>query len=166
MIQKARTFAIDAHRKAGCTYGELPFEYHLRSVVHALGECEEHVTAAAWLHDTVEDTETSLHDIRSIFGGKVARLVDCVTDAEGGCRDVRKEGMYEKISSGPAMARRIKLADRIANMTASMENPRMNTIYYNEFPRFISVAGIDTCNDDLTLQCYRLYLVSQQAYHV
>ena len=119
IIQHARTFAIEAHEKAGCTYGKLPFEYHLSAVVHALGDVEEHGVAAAWLHDTVEDTPVSIHDIRNIFGGKVAQLVDCVTDVDGDSREIRKAGMYEKLASGPALARRIKLADRVANMTAS-----------------------------------------------
>lgn len=165
IVQLARNFAIEAHDMAGCTYGKLPFSYHLQAVVHALGDVDEKGVAAAWLHDTVEDTHVTLTDIRKLFGDRVTQLVDCVTDVEGDSREVRKEGMYQKLSNGPALARRIKLADRIANMTASMENERMNSIYYKEFPRFIGVAGIDVCNDSLTLQCYRLYLISQQTYH-
>lgn len=162
MIQNARKFAIEAHEKADCTYGDLPFGFHLQAVVDAMGVCPDEGIVAAWLHDVVEDTEVSLNDIRNNYGGNVARLVDCVTDADGANRAERKAGMYAKLSSGPALARRLKLADRIANMTASMENPKMRAMYRSEFPEFIEIAGIDSVNNDLIVRVFKLYMIAMK----
>jgi (p)ppGpp synthase/HD superfamily hydrolase len=158
MIQNARRFAIEAHKDT--RYGDLPYEFHLQAVVDVMGECTPEAIAAAWLHDVVEDTHVSLNDIRNNYGGKVARLVDCVTDAPGNNRREKKVGMYAKLSSGPPLARRLKMADRIANMTASMENPKMRAMYRAEFPEFIQIAGVDPTNDDLTVRCYRLFMLA------
>jgi (p)ppGpp synthase/HD superfamily hydrolase len=157
MIEKARAFAIDAHKDT--RYGKLTYDYHLAAVVKAMGECSEEAEAAAWLHDTVEDTHVTLHDIREKFGGKVARMVDCVTDEPGKNRKERKAGMYKKLAAGPFWARRVKLADRIANMEASIEGD-LAGMYIKEFPEFIRICGVDRENDDLTLRLFWLYLAS------
>ena len=161
MINKARQFAIEAHKDT--RYGELSYDYHLKAVVNAMGEAPEEAIAAAWLHDTVEDTSATLHDIREQFGGRVARLVDCVTDEPGANRKERKAGMYKKLAAGPAAARRIKLADRIANMEASIENPKLAAMYVKEFPEFIRVCGVDEENNDLILRAMWLYVTSMEA---
>ena len=139
MTEKARAFAIEAHKDT--RYGALSYEYHLQAVVQAMGEAPPEALAAAWLHDVVEDTSVTLHDVREAFGGRVARLVDCVTDEPGENRKARKAGMYKKLATGPVMARRIKLADRIANMKASNENPKLGVMYTKEFPEFIRIVG-------------------------
>jgi (p)ppGpp synthase/HD superfamily hydrolase len=160
MIDKARAFAIEAHKDT--RYGELSYEYHLREVVAVMGDAPEEALAAAWLHDVVEDTSVTLHDIREKFGGRVARLVDCVTDEPGANRKERKAGMYKKLAAGPVQARRIKLADRIANMKASIEG-RQASMYAKEFPEFIRIAGADEKNNDLILRAMWIYVTSMEA---
>ena len=41
---------------------------------------DEDTIIAAWLHDTVEDTDTTLDEITQLFGANVAGIVDEVTD--------------------------------------------------------------------------------------
>jgi len=158
--KKAKMFAIEAHRDT--KYGDLPYEYHLERVVRHM-RSEEGIVGA-WLHDVVEDTSVTLHDIRKEFGGRIARLVDCVTDEPGKNRKERKAGMYKKLADGPAMARKIKLADRIANMEASIENPKLAIMYAKEFPEFIRIVGNDECHKDLVLRLFWLYTTSVEAY--
>lgn len=160
MIEKARAFAIEAHKAT--KYGKLPYEYHLNAVAQIMGDCPEEGVIAAWLHDVVEDTPVTLHDIRETFGGNIARLVDCVTDDPGKNRKERKAGMYKKLAAGPVLARRVKLADRIANMEASIEGA-MAEVYVNEFYKFVTVAGVDSENNDLVLRLFWIYLRSEQA---
>lgn len=161
MINKARFFAIEAHKDT--RYGKLPYEYHLHAVFKIMGSCSNEGLAAAFLHDVVEDTPVTLHDVRERFGGKVARLVDCVTDEPGANRKERKSGMYKKLAAGPPLARRLKLADRIANMEASIENPKLAVMYAKEFPEFIRIVGIDEENNDLILRVFRLFAASVEA---
>jgi len=158
LVEKARLFAIARHKDT--RYGKLPYEYHLRRVVAALGDVSEVERAAGWLHDVVEDTATSLFEIREMFGGTVARLVDCVTDEPGDGRAERKAGMYRKLAAGPAAARRLKLADRAENMQASIENPKMASMYRDEFSEFIRIAGTDPQNSDLVMRLFWLHLDS------
>lgn len=162
LVNRARTFAIEAHKDT--RYGKLPYEYHLRAVVEAMPpDASEEALAAAWLHDVVEDTEVTLFDIREKFGGRVARLVDSVTDEPGPNRKVRKAGMYKKLMAAPPEARAIKLADRIANTEASIENPKLGEMYRKEFPEFIHKVGTDPENKDLILRLFWLNLDATEA---
>jgi (p)ppGpp synthase/HD superfamily hydrolase len=162
VVERARLFAIEAHRET--RYGKLPYEFHLEAVVNTLPpDASEEAVAAAWLHDTVEDTEVTLHDIRQEFGGRVARLVDAVTDEPGPNRKARKAGMYKKLVAAPYEARAIKLADRIANMRASIENPKLGAMYRKEFPEFIRKVGKDPENQELVLEAFWLYLDSVES---
>jgi HD domain len=46
--------------------------------------------AASYLHDTVEDTSTTIDKIHQAFGPEIAELVYWLTDAEKGKRKIRK----------------------------------------------------------------------------
>lgn len=161
LVQRAKAFAIEKHKN--CRYGELPYEFHLEAVVRELPEnASEELKAAAWLHDTVEDTSVTLFEIRELFGGKVARLVDVVTDEPGANRKERKAGMYKKLVAGPAEGRALKLADRLANMRASAENPKKKAMYRKEFPEFIKKVAGDPENQEMVLEAFWLYLTLQE----
>ena len=165
LVTRARAFAIEAHKDT--KYGDLPYEYHLKAVVGELRtKClniSEHEEAAAWLHDVVEDTDVTLGDIREEFGGTIASLVDAVTDEPGDNRKTRKAGMYKKLVIAKPGARSIKLADRLANTKASIENPGMAKMYRDEFPEFIKKAGQDYENKNIVLELFFLYIDSQLA---
>jgi (p)ppGpp synthase/HD superfamily hydrolase len=162
LVARARAFALAAHKDT--KYGKLPYEFHLRAVVAAMPTfASDEAVAAAWLHDAVEDTETTLHDIRQEFGGKVARLVDAVTDEPGPNRAVRKEGMYKKLAAAPAEARAVKLADRFANMKASIENPKKGAMYLKEFPSFMRKVAVDPENALIIVSLYELFMDALEA---
>jgi (p)ppGpp synthase/HD superfamily hydrolase len=81
------------------------------------GHTEEMLVAAV-LHDVVEDTETTLSDIKSEFGDEVARLTSYLTDIsmpEDGNRQKRKRIDAQWYAQGPAEAQTIKVADFIDN---------------------------------------------------
>ena len=159
----ARAYALEKHGDQ--KYGDLPYEYHLRQVVELLSEHSDVVRAAAWLHDVVEDTDADLFEIRKLFGGNVARIVDICTDPPGANRKERKQGAYKKLREGTPEARAVKLADRIANMRASMENPGLAEMYRKEFPEFMRAIGEDKQNMLLILQAYKLFVDSVEALH-
>lgn len=164
LIQRARAFALKAHE--GQTYGELPYEFHLRNVANILAEAqyEPLVVAAGWLHDVVEDTSVTLFQIREEFGGNMARIIDACTDEPGEERKERKRKTYEKLRVCGAKARAVKLADRIANMQACIENEKRAAKYLGEFPDFIRACGTDEQNAALTLKAFQLYMDAQTAW--
>ena len=79
-INKALEFCIRAHEGQKRYSGE-EFYFHPVSVayiVYTLGMDTESICAAL-LHDAVEDTDTTLDDVRREFGVDIALLVDGVT---------------------------------------------------------------------------------------
>jgi len=80
LVQRAYRVAEEAHREQKRNSGE-PYINHCLAVANILADLRvpPEVVAAGLLHDTVEDTEVSLDDIRRDFGEVVASLVDGVT---------------------------------------------------------------------------------------
>ncbi|MCA1900180.1 MAG: bifunctional (p)ppGpp synthetase/guanosine-3',5'-bis(diphosphate) 3'-pyrophosphohydrolase [Chloroflexi bacterium] len=80
LVQRAYLRAEEAHRDQKRLSGE-PYINHCIAVASILSELKvpSEVVAAGLLHDTVEDTEVTLADIRRDFGDVIASLVDGVT---------------------------------------------------------------------------------------
>lgn len=81
------------------------------------------VLIAALLHDTVEDTETSLVEIGQRFGGRVASLVAEVTDDKSLPKAERKRLQVLKTPSKSPGAKMIKIADKMANLRDIADHP-------------------------------------------
>lgn len=139
-VTSARLFAFTAHNAIGQRrkYTGDPYTVHLERVAALVGSVveDEAMLAAAYLHDTVEDTETTLEDILSNFGTDVAYLVTYLTDIsrpEDGNRKARKRIDREHIAKGDERVHTIKLADLIDN-SASIQShdPRFAKVYMEE----------------------------------
>ncbi|MFN2234228.1 MAG: RelA/SpoT family protein, partial [Anaerolineales bacterium] len=80
LILRAYRVAEHAHRDQKRISGE-PYVTHCVAVAGILAEMHvpPEVLAAALLHDTVEDTEITLEDLRRDFGDDIVQLVDSVT---------------------------------------------------------------------------------------
>jgi len=80
LLRRAYDFAVEHHAEQTRLSGEL-YVSHPLSVAHVLADMrlDVAVLAAALLHDTVEDTGTTLAEIREQFGAEVARLVEGTT---------------------------------------------------------------------------------------
>lgn len=142
LFEQAREVAIAAHGDQ--PYGDKPYEYHLQAVVDVLrrfgASLEDAATAplliAAWLHDSLEDTALSRGEVETMFGAEVAELVWRVTDEPGATRKERKPATYRKTRENES-AVILKLADRIANVEASLENNSgLLRMYQREQPEF------------------------------
>ncbi|CAB4241556.1 HD/PDEase domain containing protein [uncultured Caudovirales phage] len=129
LVERARVFATAAHAAVGQMrkYTFEPYIVHpaeVASIVATVPHTEE-MLAAAWLHDTVEDTGVTIETIRAEFGEKVAELVGWLTDVsrpEHGNRAHRKALDRAHTAAAPAEAQTIKLADLIANTRSIMEH--------------------------------------------
>jgi len=78
---------------------------------------------AALLHDVIEDTDGTADDIASRFGAPVAAIVLEVTDDKTLPKAERKARQVETVASKSEAARRIKLADKAANLAAIAQSP-------------------------------------------
>ena len=98
--------------------GGMPYVEHpirVAAILDELGYGDE-VLAAALLHDVVEDSETTLDELREKFGGEVAGLVGAMTDDEelGDYRE-RKAEHRERLAAAPVEALVIYGADKLTN---------------------------------------------------
>ena len=82
----------------------------------ATGVQDPDVLAAALLHDTVEDTDTSLSEIESLFGPRVASIVAEVTDDKSLPKAERKRRQIASAPTKSHEAKLVKLADKICNL--------------------------------------------------
>lgn len=92
----------------------------VRSVAHT-----EAMLAAAWLHDTVEDTNTTLQEVTELFGIQVGMFVEMLTDVSkpgDGNRAFRKSLDCEHLAKAMPPAKTIKLADLIHNSISILEH--------------------------------------------
>ena len=134
---RARIVAAHAHASIGQKrrYTKEPYIVHpaavaliVKSVPHT-----EIMLAAAWLHDTVEDTPKTLAQIRHCFGDEVADLVDQLTDvsrpSDGSRAQRRKIDRLHTACASPA-AKTIKLADLIDNTKSIVAHDRKFAAVY------------------------------------
>ena len=103
-------------------HGDEPYINHLAEVANLLsvasnGEDAE-LVAAGWLHDTIEDTDTSHDELAQRFGLRVAGLVDEVTDDMTLAKSERRRLQVIEAPKKSAGARQIKIADKISNVRA------------------------------------------------
>jgi (p)ppGpp synthase/HD superfamily hydrolase len=78
---------------------------------------------AAVLHDTVEDTATTLSELEAVFGPEVRALVEEVTDDKSLPKEVRKGLQIEHAPRLSARAKQIKIADKICNVRDITHTP-------------------------------------------
>ena len=140
IVEKARVFATAAHHAAGNVrkYTGEPYINHPAAVVELVMTVPHtpEMLAAAWLHDTVEDTGVSLGLIEAEFGAEVAGMVKMLTDvshADDGLRRHRKAKDREHIAQASPAAKTIKLADLIDNTRSITErDPAFAVVYLAE----------------------------------
>jgi len=144
---RARVFATAAHAAVG-QLRKYTFEPYIVHPAEVAGIVEEAggtpaMIAAAWLHDTVEDTGVTIELIRSEFGTEVAELVGWLTDVsrpEQGNRAVRKAIDRAHTAAAPAEAQTIKLADLIANTRSIVaHDPEFARVYLAEKRQLLEV---------------------------
>jgi (p)ppGpp synthase/HD superfamily hydrolase len=94
-----------------------------------------HAVAAAYLHDTVEDTPITLDFIREECGIVVAEMVFALTDTENRYmnRAARKEYDRMRLAKAPPVVQTIKVADLIDNTSSIVEHdPNFARVYLKE----------------------------------
>ena len=100
--------------------GGLPYIEHPRMVAATLAarDYDETTLAAALLHDVVEDSDTTVEDLRGEFGDTVADLVAALSDDESieSYRD-RKDEHRGRVAAVDGDALAIYAADKLTNMT-------------------------------------------------
>ena len=128
LFLKALHFAADKHRdQKRKDVQASPYINHPIYVAQILSDIagidDVEVLCGAVLHDTVEDTETSLNDIELAFGLRVARIVEEVTDDKSLAKQARKQAQIDHARHISREGALVKVADKIANIRDVASNP-------------------------------------------
>ncbi|MGW4160009.1 RelA/SpoT family protein [Streptomyces sp. NPDC004788] len=121
VLRRAYVLAESSHRGQMRKSGE-PYITHPLAVTLILAELGAETTTltASLLHDTVEDTEVTLDQVRREFGDEVAYLVDGVTKLEkvdyGAAAEPETFRKMLVATGNDVRVMSIKLADRLHNM--------------------------------------------------
>jgi GTP pyrophosphokinase len=124
LIRNALDIAIDAHKNQYRKSGE-PYIFHPISVAKIVAEkigLDANSIAAALLHDVVEDSEYNIEKIKSVFGEKIAKIVEGLTKISKLKKDkiisIQSENFRKMLLTLNDDVRviLIKIADRLHNM--------------------------------------------------
>lgn len=168
IIRKAFNVALEAHKDMRRKSGE-PYIYHPIAVAQI---CASEIglgttsVVCALLHDTVEDTDITLDDIKGMFGEKVAKIIDGLTKISGvfdqQTNSLQAENFRKMLLtlSDDIRVILIKLADRLHNMRTldSMKRDKQlkiasETLYlYGPLAHRLGLNAIKTELEDLGLK--------------
>jgi guanosine-3',5'-bis(diphosphate) 3'-pyrophosphohydrolase len=128
LIMRALKFAAAKHRDQRRKDVEAsPYINHPIALAVILadeaGITDPAVICAALLHDTVEDTETTVEELVGEFGAEIAGIVAEVTDNKTLPKAERKRLQIEHARVATKKARLVKLADKIANLRDIAASP-------------------------------------------
>lgn len=154
IVIRAADFAAHKHRDQrrkganGCPYINHPLAV-ARILAEEGGVDDQIVLAAALLHDTIEDTDTTADELRAEFGEQVAAIVLEVTDDKALPKARRKELQVEHAPHLSREAKLVKLADKVANLRdmvhAPPDWPTTRKAEYFDWARAV-VAGLRGLN--------------------
>lgn len=118
MIHQAIEFAAKKHSGQVRKGTDVPFIVHPMEVMYylALVGADKETIAAGILHDTVEDTPTTIEEIEQQFGKRVAALVLHETEDKTKPWLARKQENIQRIQSAPYEAMLIACADKLCNL--------------------------------------------------
>lgn len=127
-VVKALAFAAAKHRDQRRKGPEAsPYINHpiaLADVLVNEGRVDDvDVLCAAVLHDTIEDTDTTVAELEAAFGARIRAIVEEVTDDKTLPQSERKRLQVEHAPHLSREARLVKLADKICNLRDVASGP-------------------------------------------
>jgi guanosine-3',5'-bis(diphosphate) 3'-pyrophosphohydrolase len=133
-IEKAMEFAKEKHAGKLDDEDKDYFTAHLcqvADIIKLIAPNDTELIQAAYLHDTLEDTETTCMELRLLFGQRVSRIVLEVTHE--GCAD--NDGYYfPRLKSKDAIM--LKFADRLSNLSRMNGWPKARQDQYVKKSKF------------------------------
>ena len=128
LVIRAANFAAFKHRNQRRRDADAsPYINHPLALGNVLsneaGIADPVVICAALLHDTIEDTETTLDELQAAFGKAIAAVVFEVTDDKTLPKAERKRLQIVHARTACRRARLVKLADKICNLRDITSSP-------------------------------------------
>ena len=131
LLDRAIIFAVQAHHNTERRGKGFPYIVHPMEAVEIVATItpDQELLAAAALHDTIEDTDVTVEQIREAFGDRVAELVHAESDQLngevfiGGANEEdtwheRKQAAIDRLAAAPHEAKIVAMGDKLSNMRA------------------------------------------------
>ena len=126
LLDKAIIFAVRAHHNTERRGKGFPYIVHPMEAVEIVAPItpDQELLAAAALHDTIEDTDVTVEDIRREFGDRVAELVHAESDrftdgvSEEDSWHDRKQAAINRLAAASHEAKIVAMGDKLSNMRA------------------------------------------------
>ena len=130
LLDRAIVFAVQAHHNSERRGKGFPYIVHPMEAVEIVATItpDQELLAAAALHDTIEDTDVTVEQLRAEFGDRIANLVHAESDQINGelfngeneeeTWHARKQAAIDRLAAAPHDAKIVALGDKLSNMRA------------------------------------------------
>lgn len=126
LLDRAIVFAVRAHAGTERRGKGFPYIVHPLEAVEIVATMtsDQELLAAAALHDTVEDTDVTIEEIRTEFGDRIASLVASESDvtpsgvSEEQSWHARKLAAINRLEQASHDEKIVALGDKLSNMRA------------------------------------------------
>ena len=148
LLDRAIVFAVQAHAGTERRGKGFPYIVHPMEAMEIVATMtpDQELLAAAALHDTVEDTDVTIDQIRAEFGDRVASLVEAESDVmvEGVSEEdswhARKQAAIDRLARAPHDAKMVALGDKLSNMRAiardyAMQGDKLWALFHASDPK-------------------------------
>ena len=126
LVDRAIVFAVKAHHNTERRGKGFPYIIHPMEAMEIVATItpDPELLAAAALHDTVEDTDVTVEQIRREFGDRIADLVHAESDqfpegvSEEDSWHDRKQAAIDRLAAASRDAKIVAMGDKLSNMRA------------------------------------------------
>ncbi len=126
LLDRAIVFAVKAHRNTERRGKGFPYIVHPMEAMEIVSTItsDQELLAAAALHDTIEDTDVTVEQLREMFGERIAELVYAESDqfSEGVSEEdswhERKQAAIDRLAAASHDAKIVAMGDKLSNMRA------------------------------------------------
>ena len=148
LLDRAIVFAVKAHAGTERRGKGFPYIVHPMEAMEIVATMtpDQELLAAAALHDTVEDTDVTIEQIRAEFGDRIASLVAAESDdvvvgvSEEDSWHGRKQAAIDRLARAPHDAKMVALGDKLSNMRAiardyAMQGDKLWSLFHTTDPK-------------------------------
>lgn len=126
LLDRAIVFAVKAHHNTERRGKGFPYIVHPMEAVEIVATItsDQELLAAAVLHDTIEDTDVTVDQLRQEFGDRIATLVQAESDQfkeeenETDSWHGRKQAAIDRLAAASLDAKIVAMGDKLSNMRA------------------------------------------------
>ncbi|HIV01142.1 MAG TPA: bifunctional (p)ppGpp synthetase/guanosine-3',5'-bis(diphosphate) 3'-pyrophosphohydrolase [Candidatus Caccopulliclostridium gallistercoris] len=135
LLNSAKDFAIQKHKGQFRKGTKIPYIIHPYEVLKILQEngADIKTQIAGLLHDTLEDTNTTVEEIEANFGSEVAELVKYETEDKRKEYRERKAEHMAKLKTAPLEAKMVNCADKLANLRSTWKECKIGDSFWERF---------------------------------